>query len=144
MGGFFRRSKRELAENEGVPDAAERHALDEYAAYVPASVRVPETQRFTPLETDDDAPDEDLDFLSSLAGEIDRARPSVKKRDDLSVNQKMIDRKPDTLEIFRDFAPDLEDRTTIRDFITIPDVEMSDVLEDLATVAAALRLRKAA
>jgi hypothetical protein len=144
MARLFGRGKRDARDDSGETEGIERHDLGRYASYVPASVRVPEMQRFAPLETAD-GPDEDLDFLSALAGEVDRARPSKPAaRGDMSENQKMIDRKPDRLEIFREFAPDLDEKTSITNLIAIPDVDIGDVLEDLSTTAAALRLRKAA
>jgi hypothetical protein len=149
--GLFRRSKPDEEPVDVTPEEKPRRT-GEYAAYVPASVRVPELQRlaiFDPASQDDDGADEDLAFLAELASQVDAktARPRTATRETraLTQNEKMIDRKPEEmLEVFREFVTEVDTRSPVSQVIAIRDVEIDDLLEDLANTAAALRLRKAA
>jgi hypothetical protein len=151
MRGPFQRKK---ADEESHIDRREVEAL------LPASVRHPEANRFTPLGSDfdgDDASDEDIEFLTSLVDSVERERiapglpaarpappparkpaiPVVAPASDMDVFT-----QPDHLQLFRDMQPDDKDRRTTN--ITVDDVDLGDLLEDLSTTMAALRRRKAA
>ena len=151
MRGLFQRHK---PEDEGHIDRREVEAL------LPASVRHPEVNRFTPLGSDfdgDDTSDEDIEFLTSLVESVEReqiapalpvvrpappparkpAIPAVAPASDMAAF-----RDPDHLQLFRDMQPDEKDRRTSN--IQVDDVDLGDLLEDLSTTMAALRRLKAA
>jgi hypothetical protein len=151
MRGLFQRKK---ADDEGHIDRREVEAL------LPASVRHPEANRFTPLGSDfdgDETSDEDIEFLTSLVESLDReqiapalpvvrptppparrpAIPAVVPPSDTDVFT-----QPDHLQLFRDMQPDDKDRRTTN--IKVDDVDLGDLLEDLSTTMAALRRLKAA
>jgi hypothetical protein len=148
MAGWFRKQKHVESETNAAADGPdEQRGPGTYAPYVPASVRVPELQRFASFDTEIelDEPDEDIEFLTALASEVPPpVRPSPKPARPLTQNEKMIDRKPDNLQIFREFAPQVDYRTSVSQVIDVRDVEIGDLLEDLSTTAAALRRKKAA
>jgi hypothetical protein len=123
---------------------------EQVAAFVPASVRQPEVDRFTPLtsdlpEGDDDEHDEDLDFLESIARSVEEPSKSVGQYIDTTAaapkarqtQQQMLDE----MQVFREMKGEIADMKF--DF-KLDDVDMADLLEDLSTTASALRQRKAA
>ena len=143
MPGLFRRNK------------AQSHSSidpDEVAALLPASVKHPEANRFTPLGTDfegDEGSDEDIEFLESLVKSVDTHTPAPRRAPEsapalvsMQAPSMPAVSKLDGLSIFRDMPSDTPERTTLN--LKVPEVEMFDLLEDLSTTAAALRRRKAA
>lgn len=133
---------------------------DEVRALLPASVRHPEANRFTPLGSDfegEDGADEDLDFLTALVESVDRedvapglpvARPAPPP-----AHKPPIERVPPTAEVaalperdhlslFRETQADLREHKSAN--IRVDDVDLGDLLEELETTRAALRQRKAA
>lgn len=142
MSNPFRRNKEEdIVEETPAP----RHrAVETYSEYLPASVRVPELQRLAIFDdAEPDGPDEDLEFLTALASEVDATARQKRPARAQSQNDKMIDHK-DEMQVFRELAPEPDYRTPVSQVIQINDVEIDDLLEDLSTTAAALRRRKAA
>ncbi len=126
---------------------APAHMPEPYAPYVPASVRTPEKQRMSAwvpsLDPErSDEPDEDIAFLTALVkGETPaRTQPSAAARDIHTGSAP--DAQMDALEVFR--AIDAEYVVPASRMLKVPQVELGDLLEDLSTVAAALRNRKAA
>ena len=132
---------------------------------LPASVRQPEANRFRALGMTgpdaeaviDNGNDADLDFLQSLANSIDAggdapelpahfvSKPQLGGpviREPQRKAQAEPEREQVALSLFRDTKLDRDER--VRPNITVPDVEMSDLMEDLATLQIALRRRKAA
>lgn len=135
-------------------------AAEEVRAYVPASARGPEGNRFTPLGSDmpdveDDEDDEDIEFLESIARSVEEAPKSVgqfvgtgalKARAPASAPgpKREVHAKAsalDDMHVFREMKGELGDMKY--DF-HLADVDMADLLEDLSTTASALRQRKAA
>lgn len=118
-------------------------------ALLPASVRRPEAHRLMPLESDvpDDAHDEDLDFLATLVEEIDRKPQAVKPARPPAFGpavsaKRAAEHRMDELRVFRDMKDD--GRAPARHDFLLDNVDMDDLLEELSTVRAALRRRKAA
>ena len=104
------------------------------SGYVPASMR----ERPAPpvLSTDEleDEHDEEIVFLSNLAGEVDRAPvsdPSARRPDE------------DEMWAFREYSMRIEQNEGVRRHVA-DDVEISDLLDELKVTAAALRRRRAA
>ena len=143
MPGLFRRNK---------PQSQTSIDPDEVAALLPASVKHPEANRFTPLGTDfdgDEGSDEDIDFLESLVKSVDTHTPAPRRAPEsapapvsMQTPSMPAVSKLDGLSIFRDMPSDTPERTKLN--LNVPDVEMFDLLEDLSTTAAALRRRRAA
>jgi hypothetical protein len=130
------------------PAAVSRAELEDL---LPASVRQPEVNRFKPLDleidADGDAPDADLQFLESLASAVDSggatpARPTHFTKPQLGGPEIKPAQDAAALEMFRSTQVARDER--IRPNITVPDVEIGDLMEDLATLRTALRQRKAA
>ena len=132
------------------PGSVSRAELEEL---LPASVRQPEVNRFKPLDidagdgTDSDAPDEDLRFLESLASAVDNggatpARPTHFTKPQLGGPEQQPEHDEKALEMFRNTQVARDER--IRPNVTVTDVEIGDLMEDLATLRTALRQRKAA
>jgi hypothetical protein len=141
MAGWLRKSKDE--------DAIHYVDPSEVEEMLPASVRHPEVNRFTPIGSDmpDDAPDGDLDFLTEIVGAVERengartALPVAKP----GVNNGKVAQAPDTsLQLFHDMKAERTREARVTLNIQVADVDMSDLLEDLSTIAVALRSRKAA
>ena len=92
---------------------------------------------------DDDAPDEELAFLTSLARSVDdNAVPAERSRFTAPQIGAPALREEVDLSLFRDTLIDREAR--VRPNVTVPDVAIDDLMEDLTTMRAALRARKAA
>lgn len=141
MAGWLRR----------IHDSGEDPLVDpeEVEALLPSSVRGPEANRFTPLGSDmpDDAPDPDLAFFSTIAAEVERegsATESVAEIASRQTNPRVASVDRDELRAFRELIAerDLDGRDRPR--ISVDHVDMADLLDDLATTAAALRGRKVA
>ena len=142
MGGWLKRKTDEHAPL--VPP-------EELEAFLPASVRAPEVNRFTPLgsdmpEPEDDEHDEDLDFLESIARSVEEPSKSVGQYIDSGPEKPPAPRQTqqqmlDEMQVFREMKGEITD---MRVDFKLDDVDMSDLLEDLSTTALALRQRKAA
>jgi hypothetical protein len=115
-------------------------------AMLPASVRSPEKNRFTPLGSDApaDTEDTDLEFLTAIAraAEADVSR-TPKRTIRPALKRVTIAPENDGLDAFREIKHDRERKTTAPT-IQVDDVDLIDLMEDLATIAAALRKRRAA
>jgi hypothetical protein len=119
---------------------------------LPASARpLPEVNRFKPLAAElpdlaaEDGPDEELEFLTSLAQSVDRdakAPPVRPARFTAPQIGAPALREEVDLSVFRDTLIDKAERD--RPNVTVADVDIDDLMEDLATTRAALRARKAA
>ena len=147
----------------------QRHDL--VSTFLPASARPYEKQRLA-IYTDDDAdgPDEDIEFLASLVEEIERepAAPLSDKRPapqaaaqgdsdaGAPIRARPIRPMPAAAITTRVAAPDDEaklnvframrdepDRARTSRDLGVRDVDIDDLLEDLATTAAAIRRRSA-
>jgi hypothetical protein len=118
-------------------------APDDPRRHVPASVRDPSRQRFNvrvPDIVDED--DEDLDMLAELAQEADRAAqsaptPRVGRASRFEVSA------DDQLDVFREARPQRL-RPRVLEALSIEEVDIDDLVDQLATTAAALRQRRAA
>lgn len=153
MRGIFRRTSKQATE-QPLRIEADINAL------LPRSARQPEKGRFAPLtselpdfsEEEDD--DEDVQFLESLAQSVEQEvslRPRPRR---ITPEQRPPEENPrriapherpadETLRVFHAVPRehDTLDRTALNAYV--PAVELDDLMEDLATTAAALR-RKAA
>lgn len=114
------------------------------ASRVPASARSPESMRGTAYDGGPlDEADEDVDFIASLAREAAETvttpsparQPAPVKRFTVPVD--------DALDAFRDIRVE-RPRPRVLTSIGVDEVDMDDLLVQLSTTAAALRLRKAA
>lgn len=144
MPGLFRRQKEEP---QGRVDPAEVQAL------LPASVRHPEANRFTPLGSDfegDEGSDEDIEFLTSIVESVEReralpARPAPPPARKPPVRRLLAEHEAeavDHMDLFREMQthePESRPRP-----IVVPEVDLDDLLEELETTRAALRRRRAA
>ena len=149
MAGLFRRPQ---------PARTTSVSREEIESLLPASVRHPETNRFTPLGSDfegEEGSDEDIEFLESIVRAVDDgerparrpvpAPPQVPTPVTTPSPARLIALAGgDDLSLFREVQANHKERTVIEARVDIADVEMFDLLEDLATTAAALRRRRAA
>ena len=149
MAGWFRKPRQLELDD---PTGSRR---DEVESLLPASVKHPEANRFTPLGSDfdgDDESDEDIEFLESIVRAVEGdAPPPVAKLAPAPMplhtpapTRRIPISKDDDLSLFREIQVDRKERTVIEARVEIEDVELADLLEDLSTTAAALRRRKAA
>jgi hypothetical protein len=125
------------------PENSQRSRLTDRWKHLPASVRDPSRQRleaYVPDELEDD--DEDLELLSTLAEEADRVAkaapvtpPPPARRFDVKAES--------SLDVFRQ-TETARRRPRVLESFQVEDVEMDDLVEQLATTAAALRQRRAA
>jgi hypothetical protein len=149
MAGLFRRSQ---------PHGGSSISREEIESLLPASVRHPETNRFTPLGSDfdgEDGADEDVEFLESIVKAVDGGEQPVARLAPVppvftvpvttpSPARQIALAGGDELSLFREATVEQKERTVLQTRVDIADVEMFDLVEDLATTAAALRRRKAA
>ena len=144
MPSLFRKPKVTDPLDQVVEEAAREQ---DYRARIPASARVNDGERFTPLqlteELDDD--DEDLEFLSSIAraAKTDAPAPPRSTPRAKVARVTLPAEKADDLAAFRDIGND-DERRPISKVIAMPDVEIADLLDDLGETMAALRRRRAA
>ncbi len=138
MRGLFRRERTESDEPWVDPH--------EVKSLLPASVKHPEANRFTPLGTDftgEEGSDEDIEFLTSLLSAVEQDKPAPTRPKHFAPPQKEVPVREDTaLNYFREIRDDRDERPPLN--IEVEEVEMDDLLEELSTTAAALRKRKAA
>jgi hypothetical protein len=112
-------------------------------SFVPASALPPERNRLGIFDSSEEADREDIDFLTAIARQAERTAttpPSRLRPQDVRHDVPADDRG---LDVFREFAPVFE-RSQVLQTVRVPDVELGDLLDELATTAAALRLRRAA
>jgi hypothetical protein len=116
----------------------------EVEAMLPPSVRHPEANRFTPLGSDapDDVDDEDLEFLTTLANEVDRAAVSKTSAPPAAMPLRGANSRFDDMQVFRQMKD--EGKQVTRYDHNLRDVDMADLLEELSDVQAALRQRRVA
>ncbi len=127
----------------------DRLANIDVEALVPKSAREPEGMRFTPLALPDelDDGDEDLQFLSSIVSSIDEKTAAPRRADPkpaalLAVETITLPEQRDDLAAFRNVGKD-DDRVPFKHLMKVDDVDIGDLLDDLGTVAAAMRRRAA-
>jgi hypothetical protein len=129
----------------GRDEESERRRMRRDAAeYVPRSVRPPDAQRLAPADLEDEAegPDADLAFLASLASEAIAADDGLTSHGPPEPTARPA-AQDDDLRLFKESRL-VPARRVPPAAALAPDVEIADLVEDLSTVAAALRLRKAA
>jgi hypothetical protein len=113
--------------------------------FLPSSAKSPEAQRlnlFNPDEELDETTDEDLAFLNSLIDDSSPAQtpaPAPQPRPSVETNEQ----RADDLEVFREIAA-MRQKSELARQLRVDDVDIGDLLEDLQTMRAALRHRKAA
>jgi len=115
------------------------------SAYVPASAIAPEKQRFAIYDETDEESDSEIEFLSALAAQVERAQRTSKPQRlaPAHVERVRVEDDADKLNVFRELK-DIVEHTSVADTLPLQHVELSDLLDDLQTTAAALRLRRAA
>ena len=107
--------------------------------YVPASMRERPAPPVISTEELEDEHDEEIVFLSNLAGEVDRA-PA---HDGSSPELPGRPTEQDEMWAFREYAMRIEQNEGVRRHVG-HDVEITDLLDELKVTAAALRRRRAA
>jgi hypothetical protein len=147
MAGLFKRRKREMPNIEPENRPEQRLGLL-YAERVPASARSPELERLMSLpdeDADPDAPDEDLEFLASLAREVERTPIELPRVQPAPRIETVViaPTEEEKLNVFRQ-TRDEDERVRTSQTLGVPNADLDDVLEDLATTVAALRRRRAA
>jgi hypothetical protein len=107
---------------------------------VPVSALPPERRRLGIFDHDDDNA-QDVDFLKQIARQAERVEPAA----NLSRSPGRVESvgAGDDLDVFRDLAAPAP-RPAVMATVHVPEIEISDLLDDLGTTAAALRLRRAA
>lgn len=126
------------------PENAQRKPLNERWKHLPASVRDPSLQRLDAQSQEElDDEDEDISLLSSLAQEADREVKAAPPRTQAPRARRFDVKAEESLDVFREARP-VERRPRVLEAFRVDDVEMDDLIEQLATTAAALRQRKAA
>jgi hypothetical protein len=126
------------------PENSQRKQLDERWKHLPASMRDPSRQRLDaqiPDELDDD--DEDIELLSALAQQAEREAKSAPQPATRPQARRFDVKAEDQLDVFRETKPERR-RPRVLESFRVDDVEMDDLVEQLAMTAAALRRRKAA
>jgi len=107
---------------------------------VPASTRAPERQRFASHDALDDEDEGDLAFLAALVEDAESVEPAP----DVQRPARRFTVPADQhLDLFRQNLV-ARSRPRVLEQMTIEDVEIDDLMEQLSTTAAALRRRKAA
>lgn len=163
MPRLFRRAKADHSADEALApvdaDEAPRHRAGPnwgvYSDYVPQSARPPEFQRLAPFNFDEepgDGPDEDIEFLASLARQVDappagtrseRRAPRATPAPAQNVYEPIARAEPDAMQAFQDYAARRAESVPVPPVLRVADVEMGDLVEDLADTIAALRRRAA-
>jgi hypothetical protein len=150
MAGWLHRPRRPEAENQG----GDRR--DEVESLLPASVKYPETNRFTPLGSDyegeDEETDEDIEFLHAIVRAVEgdapvpiaTAAPAPLLLHTPAPSRRIPQPREDELALFRELPSEHDERDTITRHVRLDHVDMADLLDELSTTAAALRRRKAA
>lgn len=135
----FRRS-RALEEQLGVD-------VGEVDGYVPSSAKAPEWQRFAPVRLDDvDEDDQDVAFLASLTAQVEQGG---EERAAEPARRGQLEHAPaprtgaDDLQVFRAFAHETPAESVLS-HIRVQDVEIAELLDELQTMRAAIRQKRAA
>jgi hypothetical protein len=111
--------------------------------HVPASARSPERMRMAAYDGSPvDETDEDVDFIARLAREAEATLASPSDPPPVHPRRFTVP-AADVLDVFREIRPE-RPRPRVLQTMDIAPVDMDDLLEQLSTTAAALRLRKAA
>jgi len=151
MAGWLRRPQRREAE-----DQASDNRRDEVESLLPASVKYPETNRFTPLGSDfegeDEDTDEDIEFLEAIVRAVEgaapapvaTAAPTTLLLHTPAPSRRIPQPSEDDLALFREVRSEHDERDAVTRHVRLDDVDMADLLDELSTTAAALRRRKAA
>ncbi len=129
--------------NKDKSEAAPANALATgVEAFLPSSVRQPDANRFAPDVSGgaDDGDDEDLDFLAGLVADVDRAATPIANA--RSAPLRGASPRIDDLQVFREMKDEGDQKVQFDHQLS--DLDMDDLLEELTTVRAALRRRKAA
>lgn len=137
---LFRKSK---DEGDSAQASADNAWPKRVPAYVPASAQSPELQRFGSFDDPEDGPDEDVEFLASLARSIDTPSTPQKPVSRPIVSRVQAAPNTDDLHVFRELASTPE-RTSHVVAARVADVDLGVLLDELATTAAALRRKRAA
>jgi hypothetical protein len=90
-----------------------------------------------------DETDEDVDFIASLAREAEASLIAPPGPKPAPAARRFSVPAADALDVFRDIRPE-RPRPRVLTSIGVDDVDMDDLLQQLSTTAAALRLRRAA
>jgi len=150
MAGWLQRPRRRDVGNQADGRRNEVESL------LPASVRHPETNRFTPLGSDfdgeDDQTDQDIEFFEAIVRAVEGDAPAPTATPapaslllHTPAPSRLIPQpREDELALFREAQGEHSERDTVTRHVHLDDVEMVDLLDDLSTTAAALRRRKAA
>ncbi len=121
-----------------------RQKGDETWLRVPTSARPPENQRLAAqmsvTELDED--DEDIAFLKALARQAEADVQQSRERKPVAARRFNVS-ADETLDMFRENYVE-RPRARVLNNMEVEPVEMDDLLEQLSTTAAALRIRKAA
>jgi hypothetical protein len=113
-------------------------------SFVPASALPPERNRLGIFDSEDDDDQADVEFLTAVAREAERAAAATPRDTHGAPNRTASVRMDDErMKVFTDLAP-VAERNPVMRTVRLPDVELADLLEELATTSAALRLRRAA
>lgn len=120
---------------------------DEVLARLPASVREPDRDQvltqMLDVPAEGDEADEDVQFLESLVDSVELGTPTPKPPRVPAPSRDVSPRDDDNaLRFFREAKDERERREPLH--LTVPEVQIDDLVEELATTAAALRLRRAA
>lgn len=136
--------KRRVRPDRGIP-------REELEALFPASAKAPETQRFEPQDENDE---QDIEFLHRIASQValeeQRARAERlaaeaggrPKPRPLPSPPRVVRDDEEVLQVFRESMVEPDRRSELSK--RVAPVEIGELLDDLATTAAALRRRKAA
>jgi hypothetical protein len=130
-------------------DQVSPQARSDARRFLPSSAKSPDAQRlnlFNPDEELDETTDEDLAFLNSLIADSSPApapTPAPKAARDPRPTVAPAENRDDDLEVFREIAA-MRQKSELARQLRVDDVDIGDLLEDLQTMRAALRHRKAA
>lgn len=125
------------------PENTQRQRLTERWAQVPASLRDPSRQRLeapSAEELEDD--DEEIELLAALAEQAERELQSVPEPKPARARRFSV-KAQDQLDVFREIQTE-RPRPRVLETVRVDDVDMDDLVEQLATTMAALRQRRAA
>jgi hypothetical protein len=145
MKNLFKRNEPQPVEESPVLPLLEARQL------MPTSAKSPDQQRlmvFNPDEEIDENTDEDLAFLNSLLNEEQappqKRQPAPKKEPSPEPEARSIAaQNADDMQVFRDMAAQRQ-RVELAKHLRVDDVDMGELLDDLQTMRAAIRRRKAA
>ena len=112
-------------------------------SFVPASALAPERKRLGIFDSSEEDDREDLDFLTAVAREAERAAATVREPLGAPASVGTVRLDDHRMKVFEEMAPVVE-RNPVMRTVVIPDIELGELLDELATTASALRLRRAA